>query len=261
MITYKKTLRWLLLVYLMAYNVDVLSQDCDKLFNQVNIGSKLDCIQGIHSPINDDNPDYSTFIINEGFHFLTLILKGNELDEFIIGYEGFYNFPGYENNYGSFSAVDSFYICDLKQDGPHYISFLEKDIKPSGWVTSLITQPEYFCDSGFIESSDNHLTMYEPIQYLPYQTFPLLYEQGRLNKRDYITEFNILDKLKKAEIIIDKAYFHTTPNERSKRKAFVILGDIVFVDKVVDTWVKIGYLGGSSLTQGWVKKGVLRIIK
>ncbi len=258
--TYKKTKLWILLVGILSGQVSGYSQNCGESFNKVENGSKLECIQGIHSPINDNNPGYTTYIINHGFHFLTIILKEDKLDELMIGYEGFYNFEEYADNIGSYSVVDSFYLCDLKQDGPHYITFLEEDVQPNGWVTSLITQPEYFCSTGFIESSDRHLTMYEPVAYLPYTAYHHLKIRAKHDKRDYISEFDILSKLKKAEVSTEKTYFHNDHNDDTRRKAFVIKGDKIIIDYIMKDWVKVAYEGEKVTTEGWLKRTDIKIL-
>jgi hypothetical protein len=262
--TYNNSIKYCLLIFILLGDFYVYSQECDSSFYKVELESKLECVQGIHSPINDNNPNSETYLITKGFKTLGLILKKvgkkKEFYELNIGYEGFYDFKEYAGNKGSYSVVDSFYVCDLKQNGPHYITFLEKDLKDNGWTTSLTTQPEYFCDGGFIESSDRHLIMFEPVLYLPYTAYNHLQDQGKIKGRDYISEFDILTKLKKARVIMEKAHFHNTPNESSKRKAFVIKGDEVIIDDIKKDWVKVAYEGKNATTEGWLKRADLQII-
>lgn len=262
--TYNKTSLWLLLAGILSGYISGYSQDCRESFNKVKAGSKLECIQGIHSPINDNNPNSRAYLITKGFKTLSLILKkeGNKMSfyELNIGYEGFYNFEEYADNIGSYSVVDSFYLCDLKQDGPHYITFLEEDVKPNGWVTSLITQPEYFCSAGFIESSDRHLTMYEPVPYLPYTAYYHFKMRAKQDNRDYVSEFDILSKLKKAVVISDKAFFHREQDNNSRRKAFVVKGDKIIIDYISKDWVKVAYEGEKVITEGWLKRSDVKIL-
>ena len=254
-----------LCVLLMLSYYCTYSQNCGSHFLNVEPGSKLDCIQGIHSPINDNNPNSETYLITKGFKTMSLILKKNGEDrqfyELNIGYEGFYNFSEYADNFGSYAVVDSFYLCNLRQNGPHYVTFLEKHIKPNGWVISLTTQPEYFCDGSFIESSDRHLTMFEPVSYLPYTAYFHLKEQSEKAARDYVKEFDVLDKLKKARVETEKAHFYSQPDENTKRKAFVIKGDKVIIDKITKNWVKAAYEGGTIITLGWLKVSDLKILE
>ena len=54
----------------------------------------------------------------------------------------------------------------------------------------------------------------------------------------------------------EKAYFHNDKNLESKRKAYVVKGDIVYIDKIEGEWVHCKYIGNAT-TEGWIKKGDL----
>lgn len=51
----------------------------------------------------------------------------------------------------------------------------------------------------------------------------------------------------------DKAYFHNDKNDASKRKAYVVKGDIVYIDKIEKDWVHCKYMGKKT-TEGWIKR-------
>ena len=53
-------------------------------------------------------------------------------------------------------------------------------------------------------------------------------------------------------IDIDKAFFYTQQNETTKRKAYVLKGDIVFIDKIKSNWIHCSYIG-KTVTTGWLK--------
>ena len=57
-------------------------------------------------------------------------------------------------------------------------------------------------------------------------------------------------------INIDKAYFYRDRNEASKRKAYVVKGDIVYIDQIEDEWIHCKYYGKSA-TEGWIKKELI----
>jgi hypothetical protein len=54
----------------------------------------------------------------------------------------------------------------------------------------------------------------------------------------------------------DKSYFYTAKNEASKRKAYLIKGDIVYIDVSENDWVHAIY-SGKTVTEGWLKKETL----
>ena len=53
-------------------------------------------------------------------------------------------------------------------------------------------------------------------------------------------------------INIEKAYFYSEKQEETKRKAFVLKGDIVYIDKIEDEWIHCSFYG-KTVTKGWVK--------
>lgn len=124
----------------------------------------------------------------------------------------------------------------------------------------MTTQPEYFCDGGFVESSDRHFTMYEPVSFLPYSVYRHLREQSEKDDRDYIKEFDIAGKLKKARVIVAKSYFHNDSNDDSKRNAFVVENDVVIIEVIRKDWVKVAYEGAKVITDGWLKRSEVGIV-
>lgn len=94
----------------------------DKDGSIITPGTKLSCIQGIFSPIDDENPNLKTYWINKGFKTLTVVIKQEncvqDIYSFSTGYNGFYDFEEYTNNFSSYSVVDSFYVCNLRDDAP-----------------------------------------------------------------------------------------------------------------------------------------------
>lgn len=72
----------------------------------------------------------------------------------------------------------------------------------------------------------------------------------------YWIEFNISRKTNWLEIrYIDapKSYFYKNNDESTKLKAYLIKGDIVFIDTIENDWVHCTYIG-KSITEGWLKK-------
>jgi len=54
-------------------------------------------------------------------------------------------------------------------------------------------------------------------------------------------------------IDIDKSYFYKDKNEESKQKAYLIKGDIVYIDNIENDWVHCIF-NGKSTSEGWIKK-------
>ncbi len=53
-------------------------------------------------------------------------------------------------------------------------------------------------------------------------------------------------------IDIEKAFFYTGKQESTKREAFVLKGDIVFIDKIESDWIHCSFYG-KTVTRGWLK--------
>ena len=51
----------------------------------------------------------------------------------------------------------------------------------------------------------------------------------------------------------NKAYFYGAKKENTKKKSFVIKGDIVYIDKIENNWIHCQFLG-KKITEGWLKQ-------
>jgi hypothetical protein len=59
-----------------------------------------------------------------------------------------------------------------------------------------------------------------------------------------------------------RAYFHTTPDIKTKSKSFVIAGDLLYVYKENVDWYFVKYDGAKKQTSGWIRKeDILEIMK
>jgi hypothetical protein len=73
---------------------------------------------------------------------------------------------------------------------------------------------------------------------------------------DEFTDFTLTtesDWIEIRYIDTDKAYFHSDKYEASKRKAYIVKGDIVYIDKIENDWIHCKYFG-KTVTEGWIKK-------
>ena len=58
-------------------------------------------------------------------------------------------------------------------------------------------------------------------------------------------------------ITADKAFFYSTPDNNSKTKAYILKGDIVFVDSIKSNWIHCTYYGEKKNTIGWINTNVV----
>ena len=54
-------------------------------------------------------------------------------------------------------------------------------------------------------------------------------------------------------VIHEKINFYETPDDKKKRKAFIIKKDVVYVEKKEGNWVYCVYYGEKTITKGWLK--------
>lgn len=58
----------------------------------------------------------------------------------------------------------------------------------------------------------------------------------------------------------EKAYFHAKTNDNSRLRAYVIQGDIVYVEKTTNEWAYCSY-SGKKVTKGWIKLADLNFLE
>jgi hypothetical protein len=87
---------------------------------------------------------------------------------------------------------------------------------------------------------------------------------GCWNVWSFVNDFSEF-KLKKDEnwleirfIDIEKAFFYSDKKEETKRKAYMIKGDVIYIDKIEKEWVHCKYYE-KTVTEGWIKKESLNI--
>ncbi len=221
-----------------------------------NQETQLECIQGIWKTtrIEDDLIQYTVTRNNKS---IGIAYTDEGLEYYSIHFEGFSNLEGKE--IVGFGSVKDFDPDDLKASGKYYISFLEKEALQDSLVDASV-QTDFLCEDDIIEMSDNSMTILEKESFLPYTAYYYIKEQGKKDNRDYINEFDIMNKLEKAKAKVDKTYFHNERNENSKRKAFVVKGDQVIIDQITESWVKAAYEGEKITTEGWLKLSDLEIL-
>jgi hypothetical protein len=225
--------------------------------NSINFNTAINCMQGVWKPVNSRNEGLISYTIYYGHKAVNIsYLKDGDFEGLLLTRNGFYDF----NSNWKYKLSDSLKIHNLQEDGAYFVWFFEDDIKENGWATLGGVQTYFSCSDEIIEMSDNSMTVLKKQLFLPYTAYNHLQDQGKIKGRDYISEFDILTKLKKARVIMEKAHFHNTPSEGSKRKAFVIKGDEVIIDDIKKDWVKVAYEGKNATTEGWLKRADLQVI-
>lgn len=95
---------------------------------------------------------------------------------------------------------------------------------------------------------------------LPKKIFSSLKEKSKLDNIDYIKDYGIHSLSKKVRVKVGKTYFHNEMDNATRRKAFLVKGDEVYVEEILDAWVKV-YYDGKIISGGYVKKSDLEINK
>jgi len=61
-------------------------------------------------------------------------------------------------------------------------------------------------------------------------------------------------------VITPRAYFYNDKNDATKRKAYMVKGDVIYIDKIENGWLHCTYYNESDKsTTGWIKSGVINI--
>lgn len=147
----------------------------------------------------------------------------------------FENYSGYDNKTGdpAFSCI--FYIHGLLKDSTSrietYFPLDKKDDLVIGKI-KLIAK-----DKISIKLDDEHGGCWNVMSFDDFTNFKL-----RENKIWIEIRY----------IAIEKAFFHSEKDQSTKRKAYVLKGDLVFIDKIDSEWVHCSY-HGKTVTTGWLK--------
>ncbi len=83
-------------------------------------------------------------------------------------------------------------------------------------------------------------------------------EKENLISINVLKEFNVQEQSKKIKVIANKTFFHTEMSEASKRKAFLVQGDIAYLEDIHEDWVKV-YYDGKIVSGGYIKKSDVEV--
>jgi len=211
--------------------------------------NKLECIQGIWQGTNMDIEPFQElsdfYQIIHGDSIIAFYLSDNDI---YISRFKFINFDIQEAEVDFYDVKES---NTLSTDQNSNDSYIYTEIDQEGNVAL----DKYFsCGSTFL----NKLHMeFQKEDYLPYSVYSFFKKNGPR----FISQFNLENELIKAKIIVDKSYFHSRPDENTKRRAFVIRNDQVIIDKIKEDWMKVAYEGGTVVTEGWLKRSDVELIR
>ncbi|XZF16046.1 hypothetical protein ACTHGU_07900 [Chitinophagaceae bacterium MMS25-I14] len=58
-------------------------------------------------------------------------------------------------------------------------------------------------------------------------------------------------------ITADKSFFHSDKNEATKRKAYAVKGNVVYIERMENGWAYCSFYGTKTTTTGWLKMETL----
>jgi len=95
---------------------------------------------------------------------------------------------------------------------------------------------------------------------LPKLIFIKLKTQSKKDQRNYIKEFNIKGFSQKIKVTAGKTYFYNDKELKNKRKAFLVKGDVAYLENVGEKGVQV-YFDGKVVTAGYLNKDDVQILK
>jgi hypothetical protein len=217
-------------------------------YAQEKASRKPSLIQGIWEGImNSDSTEHLYKIINGNRSLGISFTNASQVSDFYLNesIEGFQNYKRDE--------VDSINVKWLSKEGKYYTSIInEKKINKNGWVDiEYCIVPDYFeCDGELMSINGGHLSEFDKINELPFNTISILYKRGKLDRRDYINDYL---KLETRQVKPLKCKVYANPNEQSKTQ--LKRDDVVIVIEETSKWAKVKY---SEEEFGWIKKDDLK---
>ncbi|MBL3658887.1 SH3 domain-containing protein [Fulvivirga sediminis] len=124
---------------------------------------------------------------------------------------------------------------------------------------------EVLDDDLYYGANINDLNSLEKVSFaksysFPGEIFSFLKTKSKVGDVDYIKTFNIYNYSTKARVVSVKTYFHDEPSEDTKRRAYLLKGDIAYLEDEGGEWCKVYYDGKSSVTTGYVKRSDVEVI-
>ena len=118
---------------------------------------------------------------------------------------------------------------------------------------------DYF-DYHFINDTITEKVTFIKLSSLPKFLYKKLKKQSKKDNRDYIKEFNIKGFSQKIKVTEDKTYFYNDSELKDKRKAFLVKGDIAYLEDNGENYVQV-YFDGKVVTAGYLNRNDVEILK
>jgi len=197
-----------------------------------------------------DFNEHKIFKIIKGREALEITLLHHNIDSILLNtYDiGFINTK--EQN------IELTKIKDLKDSGNLLVRFNKKTPKK---IEISTTFNQYFEITEILDDGFKDDYSFKTLTTLPIALFSKLKEQSNIKGIDYIKGYNLDIFSLKGKIKRDKTYFYNEKNIKSKRKAFLVKGDIVYVEEKDKEWTKV-YFNGKIISGGYIKSADLDII-
>ncbi len=227
----------------------------------------LELIQGIWNGEKDINMTKAYRVINNNKVLEIICVEGvcdgvNDFTHLEFGYIGFINkikIP-----------IKNLKTNDLKNQGK-YLIYANKKINDNLLTKIRFDENQlYRSDLKSYKTTLSSNYMYETIYYgrfdiqdttatfykkdvLNNVVFSFIKKQSKKDKKDYIKEYNIIGFSKKIKVIADKTYFYSDYELKKIRKAFLVKGDIAYLESMGDKGVQV-YFDGKVITSGFLKR-------
>ncbi|MGY3792995.1 hypothetical protein [Aquimarina sp. 433] len=232
----------------------------------------LDDFQGIWESYSEylehesDFKDYNKhkyYKIISGNEVLDIILvngsKSNvQIDQYYIGFLDTFN-DDFSKNKDEFlntlQKSGSMLVRSKKGQKTYDKTNIERSIECQRYfdVTEVL-------DDGFVYDEKDKYVSFRLISSLPIEIFNMLKTTLKKENLDYISGYGIDEKSKKVKITVGKTFFHNEMSETSKRKAFLVKGDIAYMEDVNENWVKV-YYDGKIISGGYIKRADVEVLK
>ena len=193
---------------------------------------------------------------------ITLIDQEEKNVKLTIGYLGFL-----DSNKADFSSEkEGTLVKKIKESGNLLIRFEKglknynaRDVEISSNFARYYDVTEIL-DDDFSYGKKPEKISFRMVSSLPINIFRILKTKSNEDQVNYLADFNIKERSKKIKVITDKTFFYDEMSDESKRKAFLVKGDIAYLEDLHDDWVKV-YFDGKTVSGGYIKRSNIEVLE
>ncbi|WP_299256746.1 hypothetical protein [uncultured Aquimarina sp.] len=214
------------------------------------------------SAFKDHNKNTYYKIVN-GNEILDITLIDDDesnvrIDEQYLGFLDILNF--------NFSTNEEELVSSLQKSGSTLVRFKKgqekydkNDIEISSGFNRYYEITEIL-DDGFDYDEKDKYVSFRSVSSLPMEIFSLLKTTSKKENLDYIKMYDVENKSSKVRVKVSKTFFHTEMSSASKRKAFLVKGDIAYLEEISNDWVKV-YYDGNIVSGGYIKRSDIEVLE